>query len=288
MDGLATVDGQQVLVPVVYLSAEHAKALAAGGATIAGRNVILNASGDITNNGSIVASQSAQLKAANLLNSGTLSAGNGLSISAAQDILNGGSIHAGGNVSLVAGNDVRSGVAAATALGAVDLTGLGGPVNAVALGNLTQPGSIHAGGDLSVSAGRDLSLDKAPVAAGGSLALAAGRDLTATAAAISAGQDAQLLAGRDLSLLATGQTVRQGTQANGVETTTHTVSSVNAGGHLLAAAGRDVTSQGASARRRRPACAQRRPRREPCRRHRHAFPNHPDVPGAHADRHQPA
>lgn len=242
----ATVDGQQVLVPVVYLSAEHARTLAAGGATIAGSTVVLNASGDVNNNGAIKASQDAQLKAANLLNSGTLSAGSDLSISAAQDILNGGSIRAGGNVSLVAGDDVRSGLAAATALGAVNLSDLGAPVSSVALGDLSQPGSIRAGGNLAISAGRDLSLDAAPVAAGGNLALAAGRDLTATATAISAGGDAQLLAGRDLSLLATGHTVRQGTLSSGVETSTHTVSTVDAGGSLLVAAGRDLGSQAAS------------------------------------------
>ena len=241
----ATVDGQQVLVPVVYLSAAHARALAAGGATIAGKNVILTASGDITNNGTIAASDSAQLTAANLLNSGTLSASNNLSVSAAQDILNGGTIGAGGNVSLVAGNDVRSGIDAAIALGAVDLTGLSGPVSTVALGNL-QPGSIRAGGNLAISAGRDLNLDTAPVTVGSNLSLAAGRDLTVTATAISAGKDAQLLAGRDLSLAAIGHTVHtEGPHYDHADTTTNTVSSVTAGGNLTVVAGRDLASQGA-------------------------------------------
>jgi filamentous hemagglutinin len=128
-----TVDGQQVLEPVVYLSAADAKSLAAHGATIAGTNVILNASGDITNNGTISASQNAQLTAANLLNSGSISAGNNLSINAAQNILNGGTIQAGGNVSLVAGNDVLSGVSVAQSLGAVNLTGLNASVSTVAM-----------------------------------------------------------------------------------------------------------------------------------------------------------
>ncbi|WP_049623372.1 filamentous hemagglutinin N-terminal domain-containing protein, partial [Frateuria defendens] len=238
------VDGQQVLTPVVYLSAEHAKALAAGGATIAGKNVILTASGDITNHGTIAASQDAQLTASNLLNSGTLSAGNNLSVTAAQDILNGGTLSAGGNVSLVAGNDVRSGVSVAQQLGTVNLGNLSGPVSTVALTTL-QPGRITAGGDLGLSAGRDLSLDAAPVAAGGSLALAAGRDLTATATAISAGRDAQLVAGRDLSLAATGRTVGQGGVKDGTEHTTHTVSTLTAGGVVAVAAGRDLSGQGA-------------------------------------------
>ncbi|MFC5742468.1 hemagglutinin repeat-containing protein [Dyella tabacisoli] len=244
----ANVDGQTVLVPVVYLSEAHAKELAANGATIAGKNVILTATGDLTNQGTIKASDSAQLTAANLLNSGTINAGNNLSVTAAQNILNGGTLKAGGNVSLVAGNDVRSGLDAAMALGAVNLTNLGAPVSTVAL-SMAQPGSMSAGGNLAISAGRDLSLNAAPVSAGSNLSLAAGRDLTATATAISAGKDAQLLAGRDLSLNAAGRTIAnmqaQGAQNTRTESTTHTVSSINTGGNLLVAAGRDLTSQGA-------------------------------------------
>lgn len=240
-----TVDGHQVLEPVVYLSAADAKRLAATGATIAGKNVILTASGDLTNNGTIAASQNAQLTASNLLNSGTISAGNNLSLTAAQNILNGGTLHAGGNVSLVAGNDVLSGVRVAQSLGGVALPGLGTAMGPVALTSLALPGSITAGGNLSIAAGRDLSLDTAPVAAGGNLSLAASRDLTATAAAIHAGGDAQLLAGRDLSLLATASTNRIGTLANGVETSTHTVDAITAGGTLSLLAGHDLASQGA-------------------------------------------
>ncbi|PWK84382.1 filamentous hemagglutinin, partial [Fulvimonas soli] len=239
-----TVDGQTVLTPVVYLSAEHARELASGGATIAGKHVLLTADGDLTNNGTIAASQDAQLKAANLLNGGDIRAGGDLSIAAAQDILNGGTVSAGGSVSLVAGNDVRSGVNVAQALGSVNLTDPGAPVSTVALTSL-QPGSLVAGQSLAVSAGRDLSLDQAPVQAGGELRLAAGRDLTATATAITAGGDAQLLAGRDLTLAATAHTVRSGGVIDGVEATTHTVSTLTAGGTAALSAGRDLSSLGA-------------------------------------------
>lgn len=239
------VDGHQVLEPVVYLSASDAKNLAANGATIAGKNVVLNASGDITNNGTIAASQNAQLTASNLLNSGNISAGGDLSINAAQNILNGGSIKAGGNVSLLAGNDVLSGVNVAQSLGAVQFNGLSSQISPVALNNSSLLGSISAGGNLAISAGRDLTLDTAPVAAGGNLSLAAGRDLIATATAISAGGNAQLLAGRDLSLLATGTTTYAGTQRNGVESVTHTVSTLQAGGGVALIAGQDLLSQGA-------------------------------------------
>jgi filamentous hemagglutinin len=239
------VDGHQVLEPVVYLSTADAKNLAASGATIAGKNVALNASGDVTNNGSIAARQNAQLTASNLLNSGTITAGNDLSLTTAQNILNGGTIKAGGNVSVIAGGDVLSGVSVAQSLGAVALPGFSTSIGPVALNNTALPGGITAGGSLAINAGRDLRLDTAPVKAGGNLSLAAGRDLTATATAISADGNAQLLAGRDLSLAATGSTNRAGTLMNGVETTTHTVSTINAGGAVTLVAGNDLTSQGA-------------------------------------------
>lgn len=239
------VDGHQVLEPVVYLSAADAKRLAASGATIAGKNVILTASGDLTNNGTIAASNDAQLTASSLLNSGTIGAGNDLSINAAQNILNGGTLQAGGNVSLVAGNDVLSGTPVAQSLGTVDLSGLNTSFSPVALSNLALPGAISAGGNLAISAGRDLSLDQAPVTAGANLSLAAARDLIATAAAIRGGNDVQLLAGRDLNLNAISQMGGTSTAAQSTVNTIHTVTSIDAGGSLLAVAGRDLTSEGA-------------------------------------------
>jgi len=239
------VDGHQVLEPILYLSAADAKNLAASGATIAGKNVILTASGDLTNNGTISASNDAQLTASNLLNSGTISAGNDLSLTAAQNILNGGTLQAGGNVSLMAGNDVLSGVNVAQSLGTVNLSGLNTAFSPVALSNLSLPGAISAGGNLAISAGRDLSLDEAPVSAGANLSLAAGRDLTATASAIGSGQNVQLLAGRDLDLNAIAQMGGVDDASQSIVNTIHTVTGITAGDSLLLAAGHDLTSQGA-------------------------------------------
>ncbi|TAN02674.1 MAG: filamentous hemagglutinin N-terminal domain-containing protein [Rhodanobacteraceae bacterium] len=239
------VDGHKVLEPVVYLSAADANRFAASGATIAGKNVILTASGDLTNNGTIAASHDTELTASNLLNSGTIRAGNDLSVNAAQNILNGGTLQAGGNVSLVAGNDVLSGANVAQSLGTVNLSGLSTAFSPVALSNLTLPGAISAGGNLAISAGRDLSLDQAPVTVGANLSLAAGRDLTATAASIHAGDNVHLLAGRDLNLDAIARAGGTSTVAQSTLDTIHTVTGIDAGGALLAVAGRDLTSQGA-------------------------------------------
>lgn len=235
------VDGEKVLVPVVYLSAQHAKNLASErGAVMAGQDIILDASGTLSNTGNVLASRDASLKAGTLLNSGNLRADDTLSISAAQDVLNAGRIQ-GGNVAVVAGRDVLSGAD----IGKVDLGGGLSLADAQRLG-LATGGSITASSNLAVQAGRDLLLSQAPVSAGRDLSLVAGRDLTAIATPITAGGDAALVAGRDLDFAATAQTAVTGGGTSITHTTTHTVSSVTAGGNLALSAGRDITSEGAA------------------------------------------
>ncbi|KJV36620.1 hemagglutinin repeat-containing protein [Luteibacter yeojuensis] len=238
------VNGEKVLVPVVYLSAAHAQEVAQGGAILSGKSVVLDASGALTNTGSIAASRDASLKAGTLLNAGNLGAGGDLSITAAQDILNAGTIK-GGNVSLAAGNDIRSGAD----LGRVELGGvvLGDAVAPMDAARLGAPagGGISASGSLVANAGRDLTLDKVLVSAGSDLSLSAKRDLTMTAAGVKAGGDAQLVAGRDINLGATSQTTAVHGGMHNSERTEHAVSTIDAGGSAVLAAGRDVVSEGA-------------------------------------------
>ncbi|URX61283.1 hemagglutinin repeat-containing protein [Luteibacter anthropi] len=238
------VNGEKVLVPVVYLSAAHAQDVAQSGAILSGKTVLLDASGNLTNTGSIKASQDATLKSGTLLNGGNIGAGGNLSVTAAQDILNGGTIK-GGNVSLTAGNDILSGAGIGRVdLGGVQLGNTIAPLDASRLG-LPQGGAISATGNLTANAGRDLTLDRVAVSAGGDLSLTAKRDLSATASAIKAGGDAQLVAGRDLSLNAIGQTSAVRQDGHNVETTTHTVTTIEAGGNAILGAGRDLVSEGA-------------------------------------------
>lgn len=238
------VNGEKVLVPVVYLSAAHAQDVAQSGAILSGKTMLLDASGNLTNTGTIKAGQDATLKAGTLLNGGNIGAGGNLSVTAAQDILNGGTIK-GGNVSLTAGNDILSGAGIGRVdLGGVQLGNTIAPLDASRLG-LPQGGAISATGNLTANAGRDLTLDRVAVSAGGDLSLTAKRDLSATASAIKAGGDAQLVAGRDLSLNAIGQTSAVRQDGHNVETTTHTVTTIEAGGNAILGAGRDLVSEGA-------------------------------------------
>ncbi|RDS80536.1 filamentous hemagglutinin N-terminal domain-containing protein, partial [Dyella monticola] len=234
-----TVDGEHVLVPVVYLSQQTANSVASG-AVIQGTTVGLNASGQLTNTGTLRSSQNTSLTANNLLNAGTLTAGGDVSVTAAQDLLNVGSIQ-GGNVVLVAGNNLTSSATTGNvSLGTVNLSGLNAPQLGTPSG-----GQLTATGTLIAQAGNTLTLDHAAVTAGNNLGLAAGNDVNATASTLNAGNNAQLIAGHDINLNAATHTQRSGTQMNGEASTTHLVTTVNAGDSAVLMAGNDLTSQGA-------------------------------------------
>jgi filamentous hemagglutinin len=234
------VNGESVLVPVVYLSQKTAESVASG-AVIQGTTVNLNASRQLISTGTIQASQDASIKAGHLLNAGNLSAGGSLSVQAAQDLLNAGTIQ-GGNVALVAGNDLVSGTnAGGIHLGDVKLDSLNVPNL-----NLPATGSITAIGDLTAQAGHNLTLDHATLSAGDHLGLAAANDLTATASTLNAGGSAQLIAGNNLGLNASaGQRSGEQTDHSATATMHADVTTLKAGGNVVLAAGNDLTSQGA-------------------------------------------
>jgi filamentous hemagglutinin len=234
------VNGESVLVPVVYLSQKTAESVASG-AVIEGTTVNLNASRQLTSTGTIQASQDASIKAGHLLNAGNLSAGGSLSVQAAQDLLNAGTIQ-GGNVTLVAGNDLVSGTnAGGIHLGEVKLDSLNVPNL-----NLPATGSITAIGDLTAQAGHNLTLDHATLSAGNHLGLAAANDLTATASTLNAGGSAHLIAGNNLGLNASaGQRSGEQTDHSATATMHADVTTLKAGGNVVLAAGNDLTSQGA-------------------------------------------
>ncbi|AHX12838.1 hemagglutinin [Dyella jiangningensis] len=208
------VDGQHVLVPVVYLSKATAERLQSDGALLAGDTVNIQSAGTVRNDGTISGTQGTVINADTLINSGTLNGGQQLAIATRNDTINSGAIN-GGTVSVQAGRD------------------------------LVSTGAITSTGDMALVAGRDLTVGAAPVQSGGNLAMAAGHDLTATASHISAAGNAQLVAGNNINLDATVHTVRTGGASNGQETTTHAVTDITAGGNLALVAGNDLTSVGA-------------------------------------------
>lgn len=231
------VNGEQVLVPVLYLAQANNR-LAPSGALIAGQDVELIAGENLTNAGTLLASRDLSAKAGNdLVNSGLIQAGERLELLAGNNVLNStGGIIAGRDVSVRAVNgdlinqrdqtravlnhrgtsqqsDFLDNAARIEAANDLDLSAGRDVKN---IGSV-----IKSGGDLSISAGRDVSLlaveqresfyssqkrnstvqqHGATVEAGRDLDIGAGRDINAVASRIEVGRDIAMAATSDLNL----------------------------------------------------------------------------------------
>ncbi|MEB6380839.1 hemagglutinin repeat-containing protein [Leclercia adecarboxylata] len=216
----ATVNGQTVMVPKVYLSPKDVTVQ--NGSVISGNNVQLVGGNVINSGSSLLAQKGLSVDSSNSisnLNAGLLSAGGGLNLSALGDINNIGSSLSGKAVALesVTGsiNNVTQTQAWDVDAGRVRLSGTDVGVTS----------SITATDGLVMRAGQDINITGANVAAGGSLGMAAGNDITITAneiaqsetrsprnsaatetasvtqqrSTLSAGDDLTLLAGNDLN-----------------------------------------------------------------------------------------
>ena len=160
------IDGQSVLVPVVYLAGTPAIELKENGALITGRVVNLN-SGELNNSGNITAQGNLAVNANNINNKyGNIVAGQDLQLTAKQDINNLSGNISGTNVELVAGRDIN-------------LTTATNTVQYRELSQTTQDNTaqLTAKGDLTISSGRDINLQGALVTAEGKAQVDAGRDL---------------------------------------------------------------------------------------------------------------
>jgi filamentous hemagglutinin len=277
----ATVNGQKVLVPVVYL-AQADNRLAANGALIIGNDVSLIAGGDLTNQGTLRASGDLAATAANINNSGLIESSGRLDLLALDSIRNTqGGIITGRDVSLTAltsdvinersvtvhdgsrGNrtwtqsfaDSAARIEAASNLdisAGRDINNLGG--------------SITSGSDLSMQAGRDVNLTSVElengrtsgrnysqtttqligdVSSGRDLEINAGRDLNAVASRIEAARDAALSAGRDVTLASAADEQHSYDKTKKVTRQEDHVdqrsTELNAGGDVLISAGESLT-----------------------------------------------
>ncbi|MGY4490754.1 hemagglutinin repeat-containing protein [Pseudomonas sp. TE3610] len=236
------IDGQSVLVPVLYLAQADSRNVN-GGALIQGRDLKLMAGND-------------------LINVGTLSASNDLSASVGGSVYNGGVAEANQRLSLLAQDSIRNALAGDIRAGQVDLVTLKGDIvndrtaiavrdgagmrtvtdeggritagnalNATAGQDLTNLGAISSEGNANLQAGHDINLRAvqdvsekheshngghnssithvvdnlaSTVTAKGNLALDAGRDLNVVASKANAEKDLQATASRDINLLSAG------------------------------------------------------------------------------------
>ncbi|VBB09905.1 pectin lyase fold [Lucifera butyrica] len=208
------VQGQKVLVPVVYLAHTQSGDLKADGSLIAAKDIQIVASGDLTNMGMIKADNSLQVSAANVVNrGGTIDGGNLAQITAGQDIANQSGTITGTQVALTAGRDITNETV----------------VSGVNFGNLSTT----------------LVNQQANISAQGSLTVQAGRDIKVTGANLTAGQDLVLNAGQNLQVGSQAANERIATGYYTYDTTKNITSSLQAGGSATLVAQKDATLSGA-------------------------------------------
>ena len=234
------VNGQKVLVPVLYLAQANDR-LAPGGALIQGQDVALISGSNLNNSGTLRASNNLSVTANNIGNSGLMQAGERASLLATGSIRNtqGGLIN-GKDISAIAltgdiinersiTHESRSGRSFSQLTSVVDkAAGIEASNNlTLSAGRNIQNigGSLKAGGDATLSAGHDVVIASAAaesgsmrkdkrhfwektsttqygsdVHVGGDLDVKASNDITVVASTIKAGGDIAFEAGNDVTI----------------------------------------------------------------------------------------
>ena len=214
-----TINGQEVLVPQLYLAQASRAEITPQGALLAGSSVDLRTAAFVNQLGSVQAGDTLTIAATDSLrsSSGRLTSGGDMALSSGGDLvletaqarldggfgaadvrLGEGRVNAGGNLSLTADKDLTiagaqvnsGGNASLTAGGDVTLTATAQEFHEQqALGNFRynadsvrhHQASLTAGGDVSIVAGQDVGVIGSKVSGGGAVTLAAGGDVTIAA-----------------------------------------------------------------------------------------------------------
>ncbi|UVM49024.1 hemagglutinin repeat-containing protein [Pseudomonas sp. B21-015] len=209
------VNGEKVLVPVLYLANANNR-LAANGALIQGSDVTLIAGKDLNNAGTLRASQNLDATAKNdLVSSGLLEAGDQLKVLATNNLTN----KAGG---IIAGRDVT-------------LTATRGDV----INERTV--TTHESGTGYTNERTDFVNSAARIEAANALTLNAGRDVNNTGGVLKSGADTTINAGRDVNIASAEQIVSHEVGTHRDQTITQYGSDVDVGRDLKVNAGRDLT-----------------------------------------------
>ena len=170
------VNGEKVLVPVVYLAQANGR-LGPTGALIAGNDVTL-------------------IAGENLDNVGTLKATNNLSATAGKDLINSGSIEAGNRLDLLATNNIVNKAGGIIAGKDVSLT--------TRTGDVINERTITSVDDKygSVTQHTDYADNAARIEAANDLTIKAAKDINVIGGVLKSGQDMALNAGRDVNVAA--------------------------------------------------------------------------------------
>ncbi|CAI8788119.1 filamentous hemagglutinin [Pseudomonas sp. IT-93MI4] len=209
------VNGEKVLVPVVYLAQANGR-LGPTGALIAGNDVTL-------------------IAGENLDNVGTLKATNNLSATAGNNLINSGLIQAGNRLDLLATNDIINKSGGVITGREVSLNTLSGDVInervVTSSDSSTRFGTQH----------HDFADTAARIEATNDLSIMSGRDINISGGVLQSGRDMDLDAERDLNIAATQVTnsVFHDSKHNSSDVT-QLGANVNAGRDFTAQAGRDL------------------------------------------------
>lgn len=234
------VQGQKVLVPVVYLAKVRSGDLTAAGAVIAADNVQIAASGDLTNIGVIKATDKVDVTAANVANKGgVIEAGNIVNITTVQDLTNTSGIIKGDQVQLVAGGNVKVETASTTTtlpfltrttVSDTATVSAGKNLTIQADGNVSLVGAkLSAGQDVSVNAGGNLTTDSVKAQERLAVGYYLKDEVTNTLTSIESGGNTNLTAKGDMTL-------------KGTQVTAGNELSVTAGGNITATAVKDTAT----------------------------------------------
>lgn len=215
----ATVAGQQVLVPVLYLAQANNR-LAPNGALITGSDLNLVSGTDLNN-------------------VGTLRATNNLAASAGRNMVNSGLVQAGNRLDLLAGNTLTNRAGGIIAGRDVSVSAVNGDV----LNERTVTSHQSSSGYRTERT--DFVDNAARIEAANTLTLQAGRDVSSTGGAFKSGADLGVQAGRDVSLATAEQR-----NANAVSTYMRSSSAtqygtvIEAGRDFQVVAARDISAIG--------------------------------------------
>ncbi|MCJ1884706.1 filamentous hemagglutinin N-terminal domain-containing protein [Pseudomonas sp. LA21] len=213
----AEVNGEKVLVPVLYLAQANNR-LAPNGALIMGNDVSLISGGNLVNQGTLRASGNLSASAANLDNTGLIEASGRLDLLALNNLSN----HQGG---IISGRDVS-------------LTSLTGDV-------INQRSvTVHEGGIGNRTWTQSFADSTARIEAAGKLEISAGRDINNLGGAISSGSDLSMQAGRDINLHSVELENSRTSGRNFNQSTTQLGSDISVGRDFTVEAGRDISVVG--------------------------------------------
>jgi filamentous hemagglutinin len=242
---LADGSTQDVLVPQVYLRANRLQ-VTGEGTLIAGTNVNYQTAGDILNNGTIAAKNTAVLAGNNINNLGGRVSGTDAVLQAQTDINNlGGKIDGSNSITATAGRDINVN---STSVSTANATTTGTNIDSVA--------SV-TGNTLTMAAGRDITANAAVINATGNANLSAVRDVNF--GTVKEGYAEQIRWADDkgasnwVSTLTGPNVVDQANGAHGTEagvnratvTASREIASQINGNNIAISAGRDLTTQGA-------------------------------------------